>query len=162
MVRRPPALWVSHAVMKQIVAEADDKFPRETGGVLIGYQADNGEYVVRACTGPGKGASHKRFWFKPDHEWQCEQLDRIYAESCGELVYLGDWHTHPRGVPAMSYLDMRTLSRIARHDEVRLKCPLMMIGGGRPGKWKWAAHEFTSRGLCGLLSNTKLRSISFF
>lgn len=155
-------MWISHAVMKQIVAEADDKFPKETGGVLIGYQADNGEYVIRAFTGPGKGADHRRFLFKPDNEWQCEQLDRIYAESCGEWVYLGDWHTHPRGVPAMSCLDMRTLLKIARHDEARLERPLMMIGGGRPGKWKWAAHQFVNQGLWGFWSNTRLRSITLF
>lgn len=155
-------MWISHAVMKQIVAEADDKFPKETGGVLVGYQADNGEYVVRACTGPGKGASHRRFWFKPDHEWQCAQLDRIYAESSGEWVYLGDWHTHPRGVPEMSYLDMRTLLRIARHDEAWLECPLMMIGGGQPGMWTWTAHQFVGSGFLSLWPKTALRRITLF
>lgn len=148
--------------MEKITAEVDDKFPKETGGVLIGYQADNGEYVVRACTGPGENAVHKRFKFIPDHIWQCEQLDRIYAESRGEWVYLGDWHTHPRGNSSMSLLDMRTLSKIAKHEGSKLKSPLMMIGGGRPGSWKWEVHRFISPALWGFWAVSESHDIKRF
>src|SRR3546814_16291233 len=96
-----------------MVAEADRKFPLETGGILVGYFAENGDPVVCAALGPGPHAIHWRKRFTPDHACQCTQLDDIYDQSSGSNTYLGDWHTHPHGVPQLSWLDRRTQLRRA-------------------------------------------------
>ena len=129
--------------------EADRQFPLETGGVLTGYVRD-GQYVVMQVTGPGPAADHGSVRFEPDHEWQCRELDRIFAETAGVCSYLGDWHTHPRGEPNLSSLDRRTLAKIATSVEARAPQPLMVIGAGEPGQWRWAAHACLGGRLGGL------------
>lgn len=42
--------------------------PWETGGMLMGYVADNGDYVVTQLIGPGPNAKHSRYRFLPDNE----------------------------------------------------------------------------------------------
>lgn len=123
----------------------------ETGGILLGYCAENGEPVVLAVVGPGPDASHSRTRFQPDHEWQCEQIDEVYQRSAGQWVYIGDWHTHPDGVAYMSWLDKRTLRAIAKHPEAKSYRPVMLIAGGQPERWVWMCHQYRSGRLLGFL-----------
>jgi integrative and conjugative element protein (TIGR02256 family) len=130
--------------------EARRAYPLETGGVLVGYVAENHEPVVQHLVGPGLAARHRRHRFHPDHDWQCRRLDELFEASAGQAVYLGDWHTHPDGSPQMSWLDKRTLRGIARHRQAELSRPLMLIGGGGRETWDWTAHRYRSEIISGL------------
>lgn len=154
-------VWLSADNTRALESDAGRHFPLETGGVLAGYTADNEDVVITAVIGAGPGAKHGRLRFEPDHEWQCTQLDDLYRDSRGSVVYLGDWHTHPTGVPSMSLLDKRTLQRIAGYRASRCKAPLMMIGGGDLGGWSWVAHQYRGR-LLGLLAVTVARPLVVF
>lgn len=136
-------LWIERRAMQEITAEANRSYPNETGGVLVGYVANQNQRVVLEVIGPGPSASHQRTRFEPDHSWQCGQLDIIYAQSSGGLSYLGDWHTHPSGVPRMSRLDRRTLRTISRHFAGQAFRPIMLIGGGNADNWNWASYQFS-------------------
>jgi len=136
-----------------MAAEANRRYPLETGGVLVGYVADNAESVILYVFGPGPNASHRRRRFLPDHEWQCKQINRLFEDSDGTYVYLGDWHTHPDATGRMSWLDHLTLRAIAKHPEARLVSPLMLIGGGAPNAWNWLCHQYKSDRFLGLLTN---------
>lgn len=155
-------VWVDETALKHMTADAETHFPLETGGVLAGYVADNGDTVIRAVVGAGPGARHQRFRFEPDHAWQCERLDALYWESEGLVAYIGDWHTHPHGRPSMSWLDRRTLLKIARHSDARCPSPLMIIGAGRPSAWDWDAHQYVGPGCLGLFAQAIRRSIHGF
>src|SRR3546814_18229952 len=74
-------LWISNVALGAMVAEADRKFPLETGGILVGYFAENGDPVVCAAIGPGPTAIHCRKRFTTDHAWNGPQLDEIYKKS---------------------------------------------------------------------------------
>lgn len=134
-------VWLARASYRQILAEAESKYPLETGGVLIGYRAVDDDYVVRHVTGPGPRAIHQPTRFDPDHEWQCAQLDRHYNLEPNARLYLGEWHTHPDASPNMSCLDMSTLRDISTYAAARAPEPLMLIGGGEPGNWQWKCHR---------------------
>lgn len=136
-------VWVDETALERMAADAEAYFPLETGGVLAGYFADNGDAVIRAVIGAGPSARHQRLRFEPDHLWQCERLDDLYVDSDGLAVYLGDWHTHPRGSPLVSWLDRRTLLKIAQHPDAHCASPLMVIGAGGPSQWDWVAHRYT-------------------
>jgi integrative and conjugative element protein (TIGR02256 family) len=144
-------IWISDAAFYELIVEADRTYPLETGGVLVGYFADNGEPVIGAVVGPGPDAVHRPTRFLPDHSWQCGQLDELFARSSGALAYIGDWHTHPNGSPQMSWLDKRTLRRIAKHTPALIQKPLMLIGGGRPANWLWNGHQYCGEHLHGLI-----------
>ena len=120
--------------------EADDHHPNETGGILLGYWAREGEAVVTSVVGPGPRATHGPYGFGPDNEYQERELAVAYAESDGRIAYLGDWHTHPGSVAEPSGKDRGTIRRIAREPEARCPEPLMVILGQRE-RWQFAAWQ---------------------
>lgn len=135
-------LWISQRVFARMVSDAAHWAPCETGGILLGYEADNGEAVVTGIIGPGPRARHGRFRFKPDAEYQQAELAAHYALTDGRETYLGDWHTHPTGSAAPSLLDRRTLARIARTPSSRTTRPIMVILSGEDDAWIPGAIRF--------------------
>jgi integrative and conjugative element protein (TIGR02256 family) len=125
-------------------AEADRQFPLETGGILLGWR--DVDVIVEDIIGPGPNAAHRRTAFEPDSRWQDEQLADRYEASGRTLEYLGDWHTHPVGVPEPSSRDRQTLSVIASFAPARCKQPIMTIlGDGAAGVWTHASHALVAR-----------------
>jgi integrative and conjugative element protein (TIGR02256 family) len=123
-------VWLSTDVAARIGELAELYYPLETGGVLLGWR-DGHHRIVAGLIGPGPTALHGRRGFFPDHAWQKSEISKAFAGSSGDLDYLGDWHTHPDGIAAMSAVDRQTLARIAR----RVSRPLMVISAGRPTSW---------------------------
>jgi integrative and conjugative element protein (TIGR02256 family) len=155
-------IWISESAFQFLREEAGRAYPLETGGVLLGYFATNGEPVVYAAIGPGPAAIHRRTRFTPDHEWQSQQIDNVFESSKEKWTYVGDWHTHPRSSPRMSYLDQRTLKNIAEHTKAWAPYPVMLIGGGAPHDWKWVGHQYRNERLWGLLAGCDERSLHVF
>jgi integrative and conjugative element protein (TIGR02256 family) len=128
-------VWLTREVHDHMSGEAAAFAPLETGGVLVGWR-NGSDWIATGLIGAGPKAMHGRYAFVPDHAWQVKQLAEAFAESGGDLDYLGDWHTHPTGPVQMSVADRRTLRRIAR----RTENPLMIImdpsaSGGDVGAW---------------------------
>lgn len=154
--------WISKAAIEFMAQEADRCYPFETGGVIAGYVADNGDSVIRHAFGPGPNATHRRSRFLPDHEWQCSQLDRLFDDSAGKYRYLGDWHTHPDATGRMSWRDHLTLRVIARHPEAHMSNPLMVIGGGTRSTWEWLCHQYKRKRLLGVLPTADSSDLRVF
>jgi integrative and conjugative element protein (TIGR02256 family) len=110
---------------------ANEKYPLETGGVLIGYTGgfEGADVVIVSITGPGPNAYHTETRFEPDHEYQTQEIARIYRASKGVNTYLGDWHTHPNSAADLSRRDKKTLKHIAGHGPARMARPIMAILG---------------------------------
>lgn len=122
-------------LLTQMRSLATEKYPLETGGVLIGYTGGAGgdDVVIVAITGPGPGAHHSETTLEPDHEYQTQEIARIYRASKGVHTYLGDWHTHPGSAADLSRRDKKTLKHIASHRDARMDRPIMAIlGEGSP------------------------------
>lgn len=135
-------LWIAKDVFERMIELVVEKFPRETGGMLLGYEANNGEAVVTAIIGPGPNAKHSRFRFKPDADFQQQELNRHFFDSAGKETYLGDWHSHPGGSSRLSLLDKRTLHRIAATPTSRTVHPIMLVIGGQLGSWEPTGARF--------------------
>lgn len=130
-----------------MTAEADDKIPNETGGLLFGYWVEQfREVVVTSVVGPGPGAEHHRSRFVPDDKYQEEELARLYQQHGRLQTYLGDWHTHPVGPAYLSKLDRRTLSKIASFQSARIPCPVMVVMSRGEDDWILAAWRWPGRG----------------
>jgi integrative and conjugative element protein (TIGR02256 family) len=128
--------WISDRTVFKIVAEAGRAFPKETGGVLMGYWAVSfTEVVITNVIGPGPKAMHNRHSFLPDPIYQQGEVARIYERSGRLHTYLGDWHTHPHGASRLSLRDKWTLHTIVTHDPARVEVPLMALLSGSPKKW---------------------------
>ena len=137
-----PTVWLSQAAFHEIVAEAEDKSPNETGGVLLGYWSSLWEEaVIVGAIGPGPGAIHGRYEFRPDGEYHWQEIEDEFVATGGRHTYLGDWHSHPAGGACLSKMDRSTLKKIARDPASQAPRPLMLVltGGDiwHPLVWRW-------------------------
>lgn len=139
-------LWVSHSIRSQIFELAATSFPNETGGVLLGYEAENGELVLTRIFGPGPNASHSRTSFHPDHEYQKAELASHFLATGGRESYFGDWHTHPLGIGQLSDTDRRTLRRIAETPAAQVCRPIMAVLAGGPSDWGFHVEQYVNQG----------------
>lgn len=131
------------SVGDQLEAEADHHYPKESGGVLLGFPRPGKRAQIQICEqiGPGPKAVHLRDRFEPDSDWQADRIAERYIESGRVLAYLGDWHSHPGGTGTPSALDRSTARTIARCAEARAPNPLILIVFGRPGRWQIVAYR---------------------
>lgn len=137
-------IWIAESCLVIMHQLAGEKFPLETGGMLIGYIASTGEPVVTSIIGPGPNAKHRRFKFTPDGLYHQAMLEAHFHETEGRETYLGDWHTHPKVAPIPSYLDKCTLARIAKEPRSQISRPVMIILGGCETEWSLNAFRFLS------------------
>lgn len=139
-------VWVAKSCYTEMIHLARNFFPRETGGMLLGYTADNGQAVVTSIIGPGPRAKHTPIRFSPDGDYQQTALEARFHKTNGVETYLGDWHTHPRGAARLSRLDKRTLAKIAATPSSDTAHPIMTVLAGGPSHWKLVGARFlTSR-----------------
>jgi integrative and conjugative element protein (TIGR02256 family) len=138
-VRKPlKRCWLSLSLFAEMCREASLANPRETGGVLLGYWSGT-QAVICSLVSAGPKSQKRNDNFVPDHDFQERQIATLYKASGRLHTYLGDWHSHPDGLPLPSGLDRRTLKKIARYGPARAPMPLMLIVAGRPGDWQVAA-----------------------
>lgn len=104
--------------------------PKETGGMLIGYRAEQHGRLAIVVTGlidPGPEATRGATQFVPDGRWQQRQLEEVYERSGRVTTYLGDWHSHPRGRGRPSGKDLATYARVAADPDSGTQLPLALI-----------------------------------
>jgi integrative and conjugative element protein (TIGR02256 family) len=139
-------VWLAEHALMEMLTEAEERSPLETGGMLLGYaapRAEPEELMVETVLGPGPGSRHFKHRFEPDGAWQERELAKIYQASGRITTYLGDWHTHPGGLPLPSRRDRKTARAIARKKSARMPRPLMLIlgsdskDGWSPAVFRW-------------------------
>jgi integrative and conjugative element protein (TIGR02256 family) len=139
--------WISSVISDSLSREADRTYPRETGGVLIGYWSDAHTAVVTASIGPGPASVHNRYFYRHDHVWEASEIALHYERSGRSEVYIGDWHTHPDAPSGnLSVTDRCSIRSVIKSREARVSHPLMTVLFGRPDNWQpaiWSA-EFMS------------------
>jgi integrative and conjugative element protein (TIGR02256 family) len=86
--------------------------PDETGGILLGHDLGN-QMLVTAAGDPGPGAIHALTRFRRDLGHAERLADAAYEHDLS--VWVGDWHTHPRGPNRPSRYDLQTYRRFL-HD----------------------------------------------
>lgn len=139
------SLWLAQQAWADMVALASARYPLETGGMLLGYRPEAGDVVATAIIGPGPKARHRRLRFAPDHAYQQDMLEAHFWRTDGTETYLGDWHTHPNGAAALSWLDKRVLARIARTSSSDTPEPVMVVLAGQDEDWQVCAIRYRSQ-----------------
>ena len=122
------------AVIERLAGEtfASDQ-PAETGGLLFGERNDAALTItVDAATGPPADSTHSPLGFERGTEGTNETVAAFTQHTPGGATYLGDWHTHPHGVAALSATDRRAATN--RNDGASL----ILIWAGTPGNANWA------------------------
>lgn len=146
--------WLDSGALAFIKDESQRQAPKETGGVLLGYCADN-DVVVRLATGPGRRAKHRFSSYRPDTLFDRAEIARIYDETNGVITYLGDWHSHPKGGSQLSEDDVITLANISNFTPARTTAPMMLLSVKNGSSWApavWRIDRVTKTGYDYLLT----------
>lgn len=119
-------------ICTEAVVSADG---RETGGILLGFDADErGEALALEAGGPGPNAERRADFFQRDLDHAQQLADAAYARRCAR--WIGEWHTHPRGFLTPSRKDLRTYRGFLRDPELHFANFLALIVSARDADWK--------------------------
>jgi integrative and conjugative element protein (TIGR02256 family) len=97
---------------RTIDAAAASAYPRETGGLLLGWWDIDGIVVAQAIEVIDPAATTDS-WSRSQDTAQPALDDALARLDDHRLGYVGDWHTHPQRCPA-SGTDLATISRASR------------------------------------------------
>lgn len=119
------------SIAQHAAASADG---RETGGILLGYDANElGATLVMEAGDPGPNAERRRDFFQRDLAHAQRLADDAFSRSCSR--WIGEWHTHPNGVLVPSRRDMRTYRSFLRDLGLDFGTFLALIVGPDGDDW---------------------------
>lgn len=113
----------------------------ETGGILVGRNLGDALEITFA-SGPGPKAVRRKHFFLRDKAFLQGVLDREVARSDGAVEYVGEWHVHPALDAPPSFVDRRSLRRIARRPNYPTDRPVLVIVEKARGEQRLRAYEF--------------------
>ena len=103
---QPAMIHISPRALTVITAEAQARSgPEETGGIVLGHDLGH-QILITAAGDPGPGAIHTPTRFRRDLAHAGKLADAAFAHD--QSVWVGEWHTHPRGPTRPSRYDLRT------------------------------------------------------
>jgi integrative and conjugative element protein (TIGR02256 family) len=124
----------------------------ETGGILLGRGPDErGLIVVERAGEPGENAERKPNFFLRDRAHAQRLADEAWRES--GAVWVGEWHTHPTGLPTPSPQDLATYSSLLADPELAFQVLVSVIaipdpdeGWEQPRLLVWVLQTGTNGG----------------
>lgn len=129
-----------------IASEVAQAGQNETGGLLLGWErSDLDLWAVVQATGPGPGALASPTRVHLDTVHLQQEVDRWFAETNGEVSYLGDWHLHHHEEdPTPSGKDRLSIEELAERPEIAMARPvLIIVGTGTCLRWRgWVGAGF--------------------
>jgi integrative and conjugative element protein (TIGR02256 family) len=119
-----PTVYLCTSAFDVLLREASAWVGEETGGILIGYEAENA-IVITTVTGPGRACRRTRHRIELDTTYIQAEVDK--AARAG-YQYQGSWHTHPTtGVLGPSAIDRRLLRAGAWSPRYKLRLAAAML-----------------------------------
>jgi integrative and conjugative element protein (TIGR02256 family) len=100
-------------------------YQREAGGQLFA-RLSLSRIVIEEATGPRRTDRRTRTSYVPDRAAEQREIDGRHAEG---LHFVGDWHTHPEGLPRLSGLDVASISESVRKSRHALNGFVLVIVG---------------------------------
>lgn len=102
-------------------------YPNECGGVFVG-KIEGDTAVIEKMMVPKK-FKNTPVYFSRIADFINQWLIKVFKQSNGETIYLGEWHSHPNGTPSPSSTDHSSMKKIALNSDVRIETPLLLIVG---------------------------------
>jgi integrative and conjugative element protein (TIGR02256 family) len=134
-------ILIPRGVAAQIRRECAAGLPAETGGVLVGYEMDEGTHITLA-TGPGPHAKRTRSRFRRDGAYTQAEVDRAHDESGGREDYVGEWHSHPDPV-GPSGIDCGSMEWVSKNSRYHRSSPVMILARRtRLRRWKLEGYRW--------------------
>lgn len=104
-----PRLLLTESARTAMTTAAARAHPYETGGILVGVQADGQPWVTAAIEIDSGDSGRNHYWIPAGATHAAVMSARATDHRLG---YLGDWHTHPADL-GPSTTDLTTLAVIS-------------------------------------------------
>ena len=112
----------------------------EACGVLIGRVSMDGKVCIEAITEPRPQDQRQRNWFRRSSVHQ-DVVEKLFRKSGRELVYCGEWHTHPEPVPSPSETDLAAWSLKLEGGTCVIDPFFIIVGTKRIRAWEGCQHR---------------------
>ena len=99
-------------IMKSFIQDENHK--PEAGGILIGHYLEDNNYSITDVSSPSELDKSSRFNFTRSKKNAQKIINKIFKDSKGKKIYLGEWHTHPEHHPSPSATDLNEWHKICR------------------------------------------------
>lgn len=100
----------------------------EAGGILLGRVFEN-KIVIEQVSTPGTDDKSGRYFFDRNVRRAQWFVDMAWRKSKGEVIYLGEWHTHPEKYPSPSSIDKRLISNMLKDTRMTINFLFLVIIG---------------------------------
>lgn len=137
---------VNQVLLDELYRAGMKHYPKEFGGLLVGYYSDDFKTCFVETTILPKKYKSSRYFFERGKERLKSNLTK-YFNSVPRLIYVGEWHTHPDGVPSPSGTDMKAMIEIGESPSVNILNPLLFILGINPSKINLGAYVYSKNNL---------------
>lgn len=144
----PERLYLPAEIRSEMVKQAREHAPNETGGILIGRR--RGEVVeVLAISDAGPKAVSRPARFERDGEYCQRYLERTVAELGEGIDYVGEWHSHPGSSATPSTRDTASFTEIAEDPDYLTTAPVLVIVAPTKSEDRvdWSFNVFPAGGL---------------
>jgi len=116
---------------------------REAGGQLFGTMTGD-EVIISKASGPYRGDQRSRCSYRSNPRAAQRAINHFAAL---ELIYFGEWHTHPEDRPEASFADLNAMRRLRAASELRMSSSVMLIQGRAVGPEGLALYSGGAEGL---------------
>lgn len=114
------------AIMRQHI-QTQSSAP-EQGGILLGRAYKN-QFVIEKISTPTELDKCSRYNFERHRLSAQIVVNYEYFNSNGQIMYLGEWHTHPEDKPTPSAIDLKMIKSQLTKNKIEVACLLLVIKG---------------------------------
>lgn len=97
----------------------------EAGGQLFA-RFKNEQIRIERATGPRETDQRSRYGYIPDRRMEQDEINTMHSQG---LHFIGDWHTHPEGIPRVSPSDVGSIRRAFEQSKHHLNGFVLLIAG---------------------------------
>jgi len=105
-----------------------EKKDPESGGIILGKIIEKQINILKLSI-PTPLDKSSRTNFERNKVSAQIILDYEFYNSGGQLIYLGEWHTHPESFPSPSMIDLKMLKNQFTNNKLNIDFLILMIKG---------------------------------
>jgi integrative and conjugative element protein (TIGR02256 family) len=122
--------------VNNITKKFSDKLPDlESGGILLGRILPNRYIVIEDLTTPTSKDKRGLFYFERDKKTAQNIINEKWLKSEGEIIYLGEWHTHNEDIPTPSKRDLNMIKNQLKTSKMEIDFLILLIVGQKENYW---------------------------
>lgn len=101
----------------------------ESGGIILGKILPNKHILIKLLTPPNQKDQRGLYFFHRNRNEAQKIINQKWNESNGEIIYLGEWHTHNEDVPIPSQRDLTMIKNQLKTSKMEIDFLLLLIIG---------------------------------